>query len=122
MSRDVNLGQTRSVSVFNTTYGTLGVRFARFWRSMRNYVSKNTRNYHVKAKVYGIISHRKKKYRASRGEMTVDNTSLLVALKQKPHPFDAGFGIVCESEERGEKRVVTFWWVERIRFKETWEK
>ena len=36
--------------------------------------------------------------------MTVDNTSLLVALKQKPHPSDAGSRIVCESEERGGKR------------------
>ena len=59
--------------------------------------------------------------------MTVDNTSLLVALKQKPHPSDAGSEVVFDgksgerggkSEERGGKRVVTFWWVERIRFKE----
>ena len=35
--------------------------------------------------------------------MTVDSTNLLVALKQKPHPSDAGSGIVCESEERGGK-------------------
>ena len=35
--------------------------------------------------------------------MTVDSTSLLVALKQKPHPSDAGSGIVYESEERGGK-------------------
>ena len=36
--------------------------------------------------------------------MIVDNTSLLVALKQKPHPSDAGSEIVCErSEERGGK-------------------
>ena len=103
-------------------YGTLGVGFARFWRSLRNFVTKNTRNCHDEAQICGIISHHKKKYRASRGEMTVDNTSLLVALKKKPHPSDAGSRIVCESEERGEKRVVTFGWVERIRFKETWEK
>ena len=36
--------------------------------------------------------------------MTIDNTSLLVALKQKPHPSDAGSRIVGErSEERGVK-------------------
>ena len=41
---------------------------ARFCLSLRNYVSKNTRNCHAEAKIYGIISHRKKKYRASQGE------------------------------------------------------
>ena len=33
--------------------------------------------------------------------MTVDNTSLLVALKKKPHPSDAGSRIVCEKSEEG---------------------
>ena len=75
---------------------------ARFCRLLRNYVSKNTRNSHAEAKIYGIISHRKKKYRASRGEMTVDNTSLLVALKQKPHPSDAGSKVVREREGKRE--------------------
>ena len=91
--------------------------------ALRNFVAKNTRNCHAEAKICDIISHIKKRYRASRGEMTVDNTILLVALKQKQHPSDAGSEIVCEkSEERGGKRVVTFGWVERLRFKETREK
>ena len=69
---------------------------------MRNFATKNTRNCHTEAKICDIISHIKKRYRASHGEMTVDNTILLVALKQKPHPSDAGSEIVCaRSEERG---------------------
>ena len=87
---------------------------ARFCLLLRNYVSKNTRNYHAEARIYGIISHRKKKYRASRGEMTVDNTSLLVALKQKPHPLDAGSELVSAKD-------VTIRRPERIQFKETKE-
>ena len=34
--------------------------------------------------------------------MTVDSTSLLVALKQKPHPSDAGSKVVCEREAKQE--------------------
>ena len=33
--------------------------------------------------------------------MTVDNTSLLVALKKKPHPSDVGSRIVCERSGEG---------------------
>ena len=36
--------------------------------------------------------------------MTVDSTNLLVALKQKPHPSDAGSRIVCEKSEEGRAR------------------
>ena len=49
--------------------------------------------------------------------MTVDSTSLLVALKQKPHPSDAGSGIVCESEERGAGREERGVWSEEGRGK-----
>ena len=35
--------------------------------------------------------------------MTVDSTSLLVALKQKPHPSDAGSEVVCVREEKREE-------------------
>ena len=40
--------------------------------------------------------------------MTVDSTNLLVALKQKPHPSDAGSGIVCEKSGEGRARSEEF--------------
>ena len=81
---------------------------------MRNLATKNTRNCHAEAKICGIISHRKKKISRKSRRMTVDSTNLLVALKQKPHPSDAG-------SERVSAKDVTIWRPERIQFNETKE-
>ena len=55
-----------------------------------------------KRKFCDIMANIKKYHVMRRNEMTVDSTSLLVALKQKPHPSDAGSEVVCVREEKQE--------------------